>query len=115
MIFCNMMSQAQGSIANFFPSIVRTLGFNTTITLLLTAPPYVFAAGYYFGLTYLSDVSIASTRDIKADKLETKPHVLVHDTLYRSCLLYLRCSHGYTQHRWQVYRYDVDALCFWSV
>jgi hypothetical protein len=36
MIFCNMMSQAQGSIANFFPSIVRTLGYNTTITLLLT-------------------------------------------------------------------------------
>lgn len=59
MIFCNMMSQAQGSIANFFPSIVRTLGYNTTITLLLTAPPYVFAAIYYFGLTYLSDVSLA--------------------------------------------------------
>jgi hypothetical protein len=40
MIFCNMMSQAQGSIANFFPSIVRTLGYNTTITLLLTGESY---------------------------------------------------------------------------
>lgn len=58
MIFCNMMSQAQGSIANFFPSIVKTLKYNTTITLLLTAPPYIFAAGFYFGLTYLSDVGL---------------------------------------------------------
>jgi hypothetical protein len=38
MIFCNMMSQAQGSIANFFPSIVKTLGYGTTVTLLLCAP-----------------------------------------------------------------------------
>jgi hypothetical protein len=64
MIFCNMMSQAQGSIANFFPSIVKTLGYGTTITLLLTAPPYIFAAGYYFGLTRLSDVSPISWTEI---------------------------------------------------
>jgi hypothetical protein len=31
------------SFNNFFPSIVGTLGYNTTITLLLTAPPYVLA------------------------------------------------------------------------
>ncbi|KAF2112229.1 retrograde regulation protein 2 [Lophiotrema nucula] len=31
------------SFNNFFPSIVGTLGYNTTITLLLTAPPYLFA------------------------------------------------------------------------
>lgn len=31
------------SFNNFFPSIVGTLGFNSTITLLLTAPPYMFA------------------------------------------------------------------------
>ena len=31
------------SFNNFFPSIVGTLGYNDTITLLLTAPPY-FAA-----------------------------------------------------------------------
>ncbi|KAK4504980.1 hypothetical protein PRZ48_002943 [Zasmidium cellare] len=28
---------------NFFPSIVGTLGFSSTVTLLLTAPPYLFA------------------------------------------------------------------------
>lgn len=31
------------SFNNFFPSIVGTLGYSTTITLLLTAPPYFFA------------------------------------------------------------------------
>lgn len=39
-IFMNMMSQVQGSIANFFPSIVNTLGYGHYETLLLTAPPY---------------------------------------------------------------------------
>jgi hypothetical protein len=31
------------SFNNFFPSIVGTLGYSTTLTLLLTAPPYLFA------------------------------------------------------------------------
>lgn len=70
LIFCNMMSQTQGSIANFFPTIgaldsvvfsnnasVKTLGYDSNRTLLLTAPPYVFAAFWYMGLTALSDVS----------------------------------------------------------
>jgi hypothetical protein len=30
------------SFNNFFPSIVSTLGYSTTITLLLTASPYLF-------------------------------------------------------------------------
>lgn len=54
-----MMSQTQGSIANFFPTIVKTLGYSSNITLLLTAPPYIFAAGYYMGMTALSDVSFS--------------------------------------------------------
>lgn len=31
------------SFNNFFPSIVGTLGYNSTNTLLLTSPPYFFA------------------------------------------------------------------------
>lgn len=31
------------SFNNFFPSIVGTLGYGSTVTLLLTAPPYFFA------------------------------------------------------------------------
>lgn len=32
------------AFTNFFPTIVKTLGYNKTQTLLLSAPPYVFAA-----------------------------------------------------------------------
>ncbi|WYZ41473.1 hypothetical protein EsH8_V_000368 [Colletotrichum jinshuiense] len=32
---------ASGSITNFFPTVVQTLGFNPVISLLLTCPPYV--------------------------------------------------------------------------
>ena len=34
---------AAGSVTNFFPSVVKTLGYNNIDTLLLTAPPYVLA------------------------------------------------------------------------
>ena len=40
------------SFNNFFPSIVGTLGFNSTVTLLLTAPPYVFAFICSLGLSF---------------------------------------------------------------
>ncbi|KAI5927454.1 major facilitator superfamily domain-containing protein [Camillea tinctor] len=32
---------AGGSVTNFFPAVVKTLGYNNVITLLLTCPPYV--------------------------------------------------------------------------
>ncbi|OLN93049.1 putative transporter C1002.16c-like protein 13 [Colletotrichum chlorophyti] len=32
---------ASGSITNFFPTVVSTLGYNSVISLLLTCPPYV--------------------------------------------------------------------------
>lgn len=33
------------------PSVIKTLGFNTTVTLLMTCPPFIFAgaAGIFFG------------------------------------------------------------------
>lgn len=40
MLFCIV---ASGSVTNFFPTVVRTLGYNDVVTLLLTAPPYVLA------------------------------------------------------------------------
>lgn len=55
LILCNMFSQGQGSIANFFPAIVSSLGYSRTISLLLTAPPYILAGFVYYGITYLSD------------------------------------------------------------
>lgn len=37
------MRQANG-FKNFLPTVIDTLGYNTTITLVLTCPPYIFAA-----------------------------------------------------------------------
>lgn len=34
---------SSGSVTNFFPTVVKTLGYNNVKTLLLTAPPYVLA------------------------------------------------------------------------
>lgn len=55
LIFCNLLSQAQGSIANYFPTLVASLNFNKTISLLLTAPPYILAGVVYWFLMAWSD------------------------------------------------------------
>lgn len=55
LIFCNMLSQAQGSIANYFPTLVASLNFSSTISLLLTAPPYILAGMVYYGIMFYSD------------------------------------------------------------
>lgn len=55
LIFCNMMSQAQGSIANYFPTLIASLGYSSTISLLLTAPPYILAGFVYYGIMFYSD------------------------------------------------------------
>ena len=50
------MGQAMGSIVNFFPSIVSSLGYSKSNTLLLTAPPYILAALVFYIILYISDV-----------------------------------------------------------
>ncbi|KAJ5126891.1 pantothenate transporter [Penicillium atrosanguineum] len=55
LILANMLSQVQGSIANYFPTLVDSLGFSSTISLLLTAPPYVLAGGVYYVIMFYSD------------------------------------------------------------
>ncbi|KAJ1326714.1 MFS transporter ACS family allantoate permease [Microdochium nivale] len=40
LVFCIV---ASGTVTNFFPAVVNTLGYNDVTTLLLTAPPYVLA------------------------------------------------------------------------
>ncbi|KAI8192188.1 putative transporter [Colletotrichum sp. SAR 10_75] len=45
-VFClmdNLHLSANG-FKNFLPTVVKTLKFNTTVTLVLTCPPYVFSA-----------------------------------------------------------------------
>jgi hypothetical protein len=41
--FMQHMHLAANGFKNFFPTVVGTLGFNTTITLTLTCPPYLIA------------------------------------------------------------------------
>jgi hypothetical protein len=41
--FMQMMLTTGQSFTFFLPSIIKTLGYNNSITLLLTAPPYFFA------------------------------------------------------------------------
>ena len=60
LVWCMGMSQAMGSTNNFFPSIVQTLGYNSMITMLLTAPPALLAALIAYIVSYYSDVSAKS-------------------------------------------------------
>lgn len=55
LIFCNLLSQGQGSIANYFPTLVDSLGYSSTVSLLLTAPPYILAGFVYYGIMFVSD------------------------------------------------------------
>ncbi|RYP45937.1 hypothetical protein DL768_007782 [Monosporascus sp. mg162] len=52
-LFCLMQNfhLSACSFNSFFPTVVNTLGFNTTITLVLTCPPFLFAgaAGILWG------------------------------------------------------------------
>jgi hypothetical protein len=54
-IFCFMqnMHLSACSFNNFFPTVVGSLGFNRTITLALTCPPYLVSGfvGYFVGLS----------------------------------------------------------------
>jgi MFS family permease len=44
-VYMQHLHIATNGFKNFFPSIVKTLGFNRTITLVLTCPPYLVAGG----------------------------------------------------------------------
>lgn len=44
LVFMNIGISAAYGFSNFFPSIVRGFGYSRTVTLLMTAPPYIFAA-----------------------------------------------------------------------
>lgn len=55
LIFANMVSQTQGSIANYFPTLVQSLNFSHMVSLLLTAPPYILAGALYYAIMFYSD------------------------------------------------------------
>ncbi|KAH7362424.1 major facilitator superfamily domain-containing protein [Plectosphaerella cucumerina] len=55
-LFCFMahMHLAANGFKNFFPSVVKTLGFNTTISLVLTCPPYLIAGAVTIAVSWSS-------------------------------------------------------------
>lgn len=71
LVWCMFMSQAMGSTNNFFPSIVETLGYNKMNTMLLTAPPFIFAAIIFWIVSYLSDVCLPVTPLLRPNWLTT--------------------------------------------
>ncbi|KAF3021462.1 hypothetical protein E8E14_009024 [Neopestalotiopsis sp. 37M] len=52
LLFCFV---ASGSVTNFFPTVVSTLGYNSVNSLLLTAPPYVLCVLTSFANAWHAD------------------------------------------------------------
>ncbi|KAM5363836.1 hypothetical protein ACJZ2D_011812 [Fusarium nematophilum] len=69
-IFCFMahMHLAANGFKNFFPSVVKTLGFSTTITLVLTCPPYLIAGASTIIVSWMSGRYNERTWHITASK-----------------------------------------------
>ncbi|KAH9240687.1 hypothetical protein K456DRAFT_1931578 [Colletotrichum gloeosporioides 23] len=53
-MFMQNMHFSAMSFNQIFPTIVKTLGYDRTITLVLTSPPYVFAAMFALALSWSS-------------------------------------------------------------
>ncbi len=52
MIFGNV---AAASVTNFFPTVVKTLGYSNIITLVLTCPPYILGVITTFANAWHAD------------------------------------------------------------
>ncbi|KFA60377.1 hypothetical protein S40285_08848 [Stachybotrys chlorohalonatus IBT 40285] len=69
-IFCMMahMHLAANGFKNFFPSVVKTLGFGDTVTLVLTCPPYLLAGAATLLVSWSSGKFNERTWHITASK-----------------------------------------------
>lgn len=54
-VLINITISAAYGFSNFYPAIVRGFGFERTITLVITFPPYFFAAGLAVAIAWSSD------------------------------------------------------------
>lgn len=53
-ILIQLLHLCSFGFVSFFPTVVATLGFNTTLTLVLTTPPYLLSGAFSVGLAYSS-------------------------------------------------------------
>lgn len=63
------MHLAANGFKNFFPTVVQTLGFNQTITLVLTCPPYLLAGAITIAVSWSSGKFNERTWHITISKL----------------------------------------------
>ncbi|KAM0330950.1 hypothetical protein ACHAQA_003907 [Verticillium albo-atrum] len=54
-ILGQMCLQAVASLTNFLPTLIKSFGYSTVHTLLLTSPPYLFTALFCLANTWYSD------------------------------------------------------------
>ncbi|KAK4093067.1 hypothetical protein Purlil1_2224 [Purpureocillium lilacinum] len=66
--FMAHMHLAANGFKNFFPSVVETLNFNTTVTLVLTCPPYLIAGAVTILVSWSSGRFNERTWHITASK-----------------------------------------------
>jgi MFS family permease len=55
LFFMYVFLQAGNTLGNFLPTLTATLGYNSTVSLLLCAPPYLITVIWQMGHSWLSD------------------------------------------------------------
>ncbi|KAJ5358935.1 MFS general substrate transporter [Penicillium cataractarum] len=94
---CQLTSQTW---TYFFPSIVKTLGFNNIVTLLITAPVYVFgfisSLGNSFIATYTDKRAILIVWPLMVDIIGNVMVICTHSTAPRYVGMFLMCAGSYS-------------------
>ncbi|KAJ5107507.1 MFS general substrate transporter [Penicillium angulare] len=94
---CQLTSQTW---TYFFPSIVKTLGFSSTITLLITAPVYVFGFFTSFGNSLLAQHTdkraILIVWPLIVDIVGNVMVITTHSTAPRYTGMFLMCAGSYS-------------------
>ncbi|OKP13655.1 hypothetical protein PENSUB_846 [Penicillium subrubescens] len=94
---CQLTSQTW---TYFFPSIVKTLGFNNIVTLLITAPVYVFgfitSLGNSFIATYTDKRAILIVWPLMVDIIGNVLVICTHSTAPRYVGMFLMCAGSYS-------------------
>ncbi|OCF37983.1 MFS transporter [Kwoniella heveanensis BCC8398] len=76
---------------SFFPTVVKTLGFSTTITLVLTCPPYLVSGGFAILLGYLSGRFNERTWHITGGMLVALAGFIIADVTLNTAARYIAC------------------------
>ncbi|WVW83892.1 hypothetical protein I302_105914 [Kwoniella bestiolae CBS 10118] len=76
---------------SFFPTVVKTLGFSTTITLVLTCPPYLVSGGFAVALGWSSGRFNERTWHITAGMVVALVGFIIAATTLNTAARYISC------------------------